>query len=139
MPNAGSSVTTVEPEQYFLARHDALLKDPNRDPRQSFRSAIASASASSASHASAVVAGDPGTNGSALAAGGPDSKYAGYGGVVGPMGQGGLSLPGVEKVMSEMEGGGAEDVKEKFARLARRVSLLRYTNNPLESISSFVS
>ena len=38
------------------------------------------------------------------------------------MGAGGLNLPGVEKVMAEMEGGSAEEMKEKFARLGRRVS-----------------
>jgi hypothetical protein len=38
------------------------------------------------------------------------------------MGTGGLSLPGVEKAMAEMEGAGAEDLKERFARLGRRVS-----------------
>ena len=42
--------------------------------------------------------------------------------MVGPMGTGGLSLPGVDKVMQEMEGGSVEDMKEKFARLGRRVS-----------------
>ena len=42
-------------------------------------------------------------------------------GVVGPMGSGGLNLPGVEKAMLELEGGTAEDMKEKFARLGRRV------------------
>jgi dynein light intermediate chain 1 len=39
------------------------------------------------------------------------------------MGAGGLSLPGVERVMAEMEGGSVEDMKEKFARLGRRVCL----------------
>lgn len=43
-------------------------------------------------------------------------------GIVGPMGAGGLSLPGVEKAMMDMEGGSVEDMKEKFARLGRRVS-----------------
>lgn len=43
-------------------------------------------------------------------------------GVVGPMGSGGLNLPGVEKAMMELEGGTVEDMKEKFARLGRRVS-----------------
>ncbi len=37
------------------------------------------------------------------------------------MGTGGLNLPGVEKAMAEMEGGSAEDMKERFARIARRV------------------
>jgi hypothetical protein len=50
----------------------------------------------------------------------------GGGGVVGPMGNTGLglNLPGVEKAMMEMEGSGltGEDLKEKFARLGRRVS-----------------
>jgi hypothetical protein len=30
-------------------------------------------------------------------------------------------LPGVEKAMVEMEGGGAEEIRERFARLGRRV------------------
>ena len=38
------------------------------------------------------------------------------------MDSGGLNLPGVEKAMLEMDGGTAEDLKEKFARLGRRVS-----------------
>ena len=46
--------------------------------------------------------------------------------MVGPMGGSGLglNLPGVEKAMIEMEGSGltGEDLKEKFARLGRRVS-----------------
>lgn len=40
------------------------------------------------------------------------------------MGNGGLNLPGVEKAMMELEGGTAEDLKEKFARLGRRVGYL---------------
>jgi dynein light intermediate chain 1 len=39
-----------------------------------------------------------------------DERY----GVVGPMGTGGLSLPGVEKAMAEMEGNAAEDVGARF-------------------------
>ncbi|WVN87585.1 uncharacterized protein L203_102768 [Cryptococcus depauperatus CBS 7841] len=80
--------TQTEPEQSFLARHlEALLKDPQRDPRQSFR------------HAATVI---------------------------GPMGGSeGLSLPGVEKAMKEMEGSDntakdAEGLKEKFAKLGKR-------------------
>jgi dynein light intermediate chain 1 len=45
-----------------------------------------------------------------------DERY----GVVGPMGTGGLSLPGVEKAMAEMEGNAAEDVGARFH--ARKVS-----------------
>jgi dynein light intermediate chain 1 len=78
---------------------DILQKDPNRDPRASFRQAAAAVSASGAGAAA-----------------------EGSAGVVGPMGAGGLSLPGVEKVMAEMEGSSVEDMKEKFARLGRRVS-----------------
>jgi len=81
-----------------------LQKDPNRDPRASFRQAAAAVSASSA-----------------------QTDHANSAGVVGPMGTGGLSLPGVEKVMAEMEGGSVEDMKEKFARLGRRVSILVFT------------
>ncbi|BEJ13610.1 hypothetical protein CspHIS471_0307840 [Cutaneotrichosporon sp. HIS471] len=39
-----------------------------------------------------------------------DERY----GVVGPMGTGGLSLPGVEKAMAEMEGNAAEDVATRL-------------------------
>ena len=106
-PNAGLT-STAEPEQTFLLRQlEILQKDPNRvDPRQQFKSAIG-ASTSGESFGSSAGAGQG-------AAGGQ--------GVVGPMGSGGLSLPGVEKAMSEMEGGSAEELKEKFARLGRRVS-----------------
>jgi len=78
---------------------DILQKDPNRDPRASFRQAAAAVSAQ-----------------------GAGASADGATGVVGPMGAGGLSLPGVEKVMAEMEGSSVEDMKEKFARLGRRVS-----------------
>ncbi|KAK4688250.1 dynein cytoplasmic 1 light intermediate chain, partial [Tremellales sp. Uapishka_1] len=89
--NPHTITTTSDPEQAFLSRQlDILQKDPNRDPRASFRAAAASASATS--------------------------------GVVGPVDSGGLSLPGVEKAMAEMEGGTAEDLKERFARIARRES-----------------
>lgn len=44
---------------------------------------------------------------------------------MGPMGGGGmgLNLPGVEKAMAEMEGSRVtgDDLREKFARLGRRV------------------
>lgn len=46
------------------------------------------------------------------------------------MGNGGLKLPGVEKAMLEMEGGTAEDLKEKFARLGRRVGLFPCLGGP---------
>ncbi|ORY26475.1 dynein light intermediate chain-domain-containing protein [Naematelia encephala] len=94
--------TTTEPEQSFLSRQlDILLKDPNRDPRATFRNAANLTAASSSS--------GPGET---------DTQA----GVVGPMGSGGLNLPGVEKAMLEMEGGSAEDLREKFARLGRRES-----------------
>lgn len=87
--------THVEPENAFLARHfDTLAKDPNRDPRAAFRAP----GAASAAHG-----------------------QAGEHGVVGPVGSGGLSLPGVEKAMQEMEGQGAEDLKDKFAKLGKKV------------------
>ncbi|WVQ94127.1 hypothetical protein IAU59_001205 [Kwoniella sp. CBS 9459] len=85
--NGNAIASTVEPEQTFLSRQlDVLMKDPNRDPRQSFR------------HAAATV--------------------------VGPMsGSEGLSLPGVEKAMADMEGlEKGEELKEKFARLGRKES-----------------
>lgn len=95
-PNAGAVTTTSEGEQTFLSRQlEALMKDPNRDPRASFRHAVNNAAANE----------EPGQR---------------FGSVVGPMGAGGLNLPGVEKAMAEMEGG--DDVKERFARIARRVS-----------------
>lgn len=46
------------------------------------------------------------------------------------MGAGGLSLPGVEKAMAEMEGQGAEDLKEKFAKLGRKGALSPSTPAP---------
>ncbi len=101
------TIQTPEPEQSFLSRQlELLLKDPNRDPRVSFRNAAAVTAASSSSH--------------------PDNNA----GVVGPMGNGGLKLPGVEKAMLEMEGGTAEDLKEKFARLGRRVGLFPCLGGP---------
>ena len=99
--------TTSEPEQSFLSRQlDLLQKDTTKDPRQSFRNAIPSSNTASS---------------------GNTTSGAG-GGVVGPMGNTGLglNLPGVEKAMLEMEGSGltGEELKEKFARLGRRVSVL---------------
>jgi dynein light intermediate chain 1 len=107
-PLIRAAPTTVEPEQSFLKRQlDALLKDPNRDPRASFRNAAAvTAAASASAPASADGAG-----------------------VVAPMGSGGLQLPGVERAMLEMEGGTAEDLKERFARLGRRVRVLGQVDN----------
>ncbi|ORX35111.1 dynein light intermediate chain-domain-containing protein [Kockovaella imperatae] len=100
--------TTCEPEQTFLARQlDILQKDPNRDPRASFRQAAAAVSASAANAGSPSIAITQNTSES---------------GVVGPMGAGGLNLPGVEKAMAEMEGGSADDLKERFAKLGRRES-----------------
>lgn len=80
---AGGAVTTTsEGEQAFLQKHlDVLLKDPNRDARAAFRHAAASATTASEERGEQR---------------GP--------GVVGPMGVGGLNLPGVEKAMAEMEG-----------------------------------
>ncbi|EJT50405.1 hypothetical protein A1Q1_00337 [Trichosporon asahii var. asahii CBS 2479] len=93
--NDGAITTTSEGEQAFLAKQlEALMKDPNRDPRASFRHAVNSAAANEG------------------------EAPQRFGGVVGPMGAGGLNLPGVEKAMAEMEGG--DDVKERFARIARR-------------------
>lgn len=91
---AGGVTTTTESEQIFLQRHfDTLLKDPTRNAHATFK------------HAAAIAA--------------PSEDRERAPGVVGPMGVGGLNLPGVEKAMAEMEG---EDAKEKFARIARRVS-----------------
>ena len=99
--------TTSEPEQSFLLKQlDQLQKDPRRDPRQSFRTTISNTASSGGGH----------------------TVNSDGGGVVGPMGGSGLglNLPGVEKAMIEMEGSGltGEDLKEKFARLGRRVSSL---------------
>jgi hypothetical protein len=102
--------TTSEPEQSFLTRQlDLLQKDTIKDPRQSFRTLPSSTS----------------TN----------TTNATTGGVVGPMGNTGLglNLPGVEKAMLEMEGNGltGEELKEKFARLGRRVHLPYYSGSEL--------
>jgi dynein light intermediate chain 1 len=86
--------TTAEDDQAFLAKQlDILLKDPQRDPRATFRTAAA------VSH-----------------------NQDGAAGVVGPMAGTGLSLPSVELAMKEMEGASTDDLKERFARLSRRVS-----------------
>jgi hypothetical protein len=97
--------TTSEPEQSFLSRQlDLLQKDTTKDPRQSFRNPLPSSTTGSSSANTTSGVG---------------------GGVVGPMGNTGLglNLPGVEKAMLEMEGSGltGEELKEKFARLGRRV------------------
>jgi dynein light intermediate chain 1 len=129
-PNPRAVTTTSEPEQGFLQRQlDTLLKDPNRDARAAFRHAANSATAQGVGLGVSVSVG-----GKDLAASTPgpgqsqspiqpptqgDAAEARYTGVVGPMGTGGLSLPGVEKAMAEMEG---EDVKDRFARISRRVS-----------------
>jgi len=116
LPNPSALTTTSEPEQAFLQRQlDTLLKDPNRDARAAFRHA-----ANSASAAGVGVGGSGSTPTSASGAGkdSPSDLQERYAGVVGPMGSGGLSLPGVEKAMAEMEG---EDVKDRFARISRRV------------------
>ncbi|ODN99291.1 hypothetical protein I350_07456 [Cryptococcus amylolentus CBS 6273] len=112
-PQSPANLTTVtEPSQNFLSRQlDLLMKDPNRDPRQSFRHAASATSSSNVPSAT-----NPGAGGFNNTA-------------VGPMGGAaeGLSLPGVEKVMQEMEGriGEGDDAKEgelkdKFARLGRK-------------------
>lgn len=103
---SGAAVTTTsEGEQAFLARQlDVLQKDPNRDPRAQFRAAAAAA----------------GAGGSAANAA-SEAALERFGGVVGPMGSGGLSLPGVEKAMAEMEGAG--DESKDRVRVARRVGL----------------
>lgn len=106
-PNPSAMTTTSEAEQGFLQRQlDTLLKDPNRDARAAFRHAANSAAGVGVTQTqpSPVV-----------------ESTERFGGVVGPMGGGGLSLPGVEKAMAEMEGS-ADDVKERFGRIARRDS-----------------
>jgi dynein light intermediate chain 1 len=98
----GSS-SQAEAEQSFLSRqYEIVQKDPNRDPRAAFRQPLPSSTTAPAP--------------SAL-----DDRFGGYGGVVGPLSSsGGLRLPGVEKAMMEMEGQGAEDLKEKFAKMGRK-------------------
>jgi dynein light intermediate chain 1 len=114
-PNASAVTTTFEAEQAFLQRQlDTLLKDPNRDARAAFRHAANSATAVGGKDAKDGSLGAPGSAGAAALSPG-EERFAG---VVGPMGSGGLSLPGVEKAMAEMEG---EDAKDRFARITRRV------------------
>ena len=83
------------PEQTFLQRHhETLSKDPARDPRASFRQPSA----------------DGGTTSSS--------------GVVGPMGSSSFSLPSVERIFVEMEGGGERPVAPgPKVPAARRVSV----------------
>ncbi|KIR42291.1 dynein light intermediate chain 1, cytosolic [Cryptococcus deuterogattii 99/473] len=110
---SGPSTLSIlpEPEQTFLARHlEVLLKDPNRDPRQSFRLA---------STKDGIFTPGAGNNSSAVIA----TAGLATPSVVGPMIGDSLSLPGVEKVMKKMEGGKekeGEELKEKFAKLGRR-------------------
>ncbi|ODO00521.1 hypothetical protein L198_02839 [Cryptococcus wingfieldii CBS 7118] len=81
--------TVTEPSQNFLSSQlDLLTKNPDREPRRSFRHAPSAASSSNVPSAT-----NPGAGGFNNAA-------------VGPMGGAAerLSLPGVEKVMQEMEG-----------------------------------
>lgn len=113
--------TTSEPEQSFLSRQlDLLQKDTTKDPRQSFRNAIPSSTTASSGNTTS------GTGG----------------GVVGPMGNTGLglNLPGVEKAMLEMEGSGltGEELKEKFARLGRRVSVLLFFQSRIEKLANMI-
>lgn len=90
-----------------MRQYDLLQKDPNRDPRTAFRQPIISSSSTST-----IPLGNTSS----------EDRYSGYGGIVGPLSSsgGGLSLPGVEKAMMEMEGQGVEDLKEKFAKLGRK-------------------
>ncbi|ODN82660.1 hypothetical protein L202_00957 [Cryptococcus amylolentus CBS 6039] len=98
--------------QNFLSRQlDRLMKRPQPGPHQSFRHA-----ASATSSSNVPFAANPGAGGFNNTA-------------VGPMGGAAedFSLPGVEKVMQEMEGqigegddGKEGELKDKFARLGRR-------------------
>lgn len=73
-------ITTTDADTTFLARHyEILQKELARDPRSSFR-----------------------TPASGGAGAGLDGDRAA--GVVGPLGSGGLMLPGVQRAMAEMEG-----------------------------------
>lgn len=93
-PNPAAVAVTSEPEQAFLQRQlDGLVKS---DAKGVFRRA-----------ADATQDGE---------------RYVLGGGVVGPMGTGGLSLPGVEKAMAEMEGNAADDMGARFSHV-RKVSV----------------
>jgi dynein light intermediate chain 1 len=68
----------TDPDSAFLSRHyEILQKELARDPRSSFRTAGGSGA-------------------------GPDGERTA--GIVGPLGSGGLSLPGVQRALAEMEG-----------------------------------
>lgn len=68
-------VSTTDADSAFLSRHyEILQKELARDPRSSFR----------------------------IAGGSSDGERTA--GVVGPLGSGGLSLPGVQRALAEMEG-----------------------------------
>lgn len=97
-------ITTVIDQTFLAKEYASIQNDPKRDPRQSFRNP---ASASTAPPSSA---------------GGLDPER--IVGVVGPMGSGGLSMPGVEKAMADMEGKGG------------RVSSKRVLLSSLSSLSS---
>lgn len=82
--DASARLTTTVVDQTFLGKEYAMIQaDPKRDPRQSFRNPATAGSSSS----------QPGAG-----------ELERLVGVVGPMGSGGLSMPGVERAMADMEG-----------------------------------
>lgn len=106
-------MTTTLLDQTFLAKEYALIQnDPKRDPRQSFRNPASSSTSSSSSSAY------PSSSGGGAGGGGGELER--LVGVVGPMGSGGLSMPGVEKAMADMEGLSFGSGKKVSGFVARR-------------------
>ncbi|EJD53972.1 DLIC-domain-containing protein [Auricularia subglabra TFB-10046 SS5] len=112
------------PEQQFLAKHyEALSKDPERDPRATFRSQAAAANGTASGNLHGA------------AAHGPT-------GVVGPMGPSSFNLPNVERALVEMEsandntsaGASASSRSSRPANAAPRRGQTDARSNPLASV-----
>lgn len=90
-PRTLPAIIQPTPEQTFLQQHyESLAKDPARDPRATFRQPAVAVDGATISSSAA------GASGVGV-------------GVVGPLGSSSFSLPGVEKALVEMEGGGDRD------------------------------
>lgn len=113
-------ITTLLDQTFLAKEYAAIQNDPKRDPRQSFRNPASTSTLSSSG-----------------AGGGELERLVG---VVGPMGSGGLSMPGVEKAMAEMEG-----LSSKSSRVSSETRLpppsflfVLRANEPLTFFLSFV-
>ncbi|KAL7410620.1 hypothetical protein BDY24DRAFT_170473 [Mrakia frigida] len=89
-------ITTLLDQTFLAKEYAAIQNDPKRDPRQSFRNPASTSTSTSSS-----------------TGGGELERLVG---VVGPMGSGGLSMPGVEKAMAEMEGLSSKSSRDPTTR-----------------------